>query len=116
MKDWFRHAFAVDQGELEPTEKQREVVDKLARFIARRHLTTPALAFLEMSRPLNYVASQTMHFFMPIVKIITDAQGVEAFAQFLEHRGSIDYICRRIEAVEAEAVELQEKREDGHGA
>ena len=98
---WFKHAFAVDQGAFEPTDLQREVVRKLSDQVAKRHLTTPALAFLELSRPLNYVASQTMQFFMPIVKIITDAQGVQAFADMLEHRGSIEFICREIEAAEA---------------
>ncbi|MCL4209520.1 MAG: hypothetical protein HRU76_11520 [Phycisphaeraceae bacterium] len=102
MKRWFRHAFAVDKpGPAEPSDAEREVVDKVCAQIVKRHLTTPSLIFLEMSRPLNYIGSQTMHFFAPFVWAVTDPRGFETFAGFLERRGSIEYICRRIEAMEA---------------
>lgn len=102
MKRWFRHAFAVDKpGPAEPSDAEREVVDKVCAQIVKRHLTTPSLIFLEMSRPLNYIGSQTMHFFAPFVWAVTDPRGFETFAGFLERRGSIEYICRRIEALEA---------------
>lgn len=102
---WLKHAFAVDApGPAEPTEPQRAVVDKVCCEVVRRHLTTPALLMLEMTRPLNFVASQVLHFFGPFLSAITDAQGHKHFAAFLEHRGSIDYLCRRIEDLEAEAT------------
>jgi len=105
---WLKHAFAVDPpGPAEPTEEQRAAVDKICREIVRRHLTTPALLFLEMSRPLNYIGSQTMHFFQPLIGVLTDSKGPEHFALFLEKRGSIEYICRRIEDLEAEATECE---------
>lgn len=100
---WLRHAFAVEpEGPLEPSDAQREVVERLCRSVVRRGLTAPALMFLEMSRPLSYVGSQTMHFFAPLVSAVTDAEGYRQFAAFLEHRGSIGYLCRRLEALEAE--------------
>ena len=102
---WLKHAFAVDAtGPVEPTESQRAIVDKVCCEVVRRHLTTPALLALEMSRPLNYVASQVLHFFGLFVSAITDAEGHKHFAMFLEQRGSIDYLCRRIEDLEAEAT------------
>ena len=67
-----------------------------------------ALLFLEMSRPLNYVGSQVMHFFQPIVSAIFDAEGYEQLTRFLEHRGSLDYLCGRIEHFEKE-YERREK-------
>lgn len=100
---WIKHAFAVDPpGPAEPDDVQREVVDRLCREVVRKGMTTPALAFLEMSRPLNNVGSMTLHYFKPIVSAIFDTKHYDAFARFLEHRGSIEYICRRIEAVEEE--------------
>ena len=99
----FRHAFAVDSpGACEPTGEQRDLVDRVCKEVTRRHLTTPALIFLEMSRPLNFVGSQAMHFFQPILTAIVDAQAYDQFAAFLEHRGSIEYLCRRIEHFELE--------------
>lgn len=111
---WLKHAFAVDPpGPAEPSPEQKAAVDTICREIVRRHMSTPALVFLEMSRPLNYVGSQTMHFFQPLVSVLTDSTGPRHFAEFLEHRGSIEYICRRIEDLEAETTEKEheEKKE-----
>lgn len=106
LKDRLKHAFAVESdGPVEPSDLERPAVDWFCRQIARRGLTTPGLIGLEMSRPLNYIASQTLHFFGPGVWSIVRQQTYEqycAFAQFLERRGSIDYLCRRIEELEAE--------------
>lgn len=105
MIEWLKHAFAVEPpGPAEPTQVQRPVVEKVCVEIVHRHLSTPALAFLEMSRPLNYIGSQALHFFSPLIDAVTDAQGHRRFAEFLEHRGSIDYLCRRIESLEAAAT------------
>jgi hypothetical protein len=105
FKQKLSHAFAVEPpGPAEPTGEQRAVVERICREVVRRHLTTPAIAFLQMSQPLNYLAAQAMHFFVPIVSAVTDAGGMAHFAVFLEHRGSIEYICRRLEDLEQEAT------------
>lgn len=109
---WLKHAFAVEKpGPAEPTAEQGEVVDKICHQILSRHLSTPALTFLEMSRPLNFVSSQAMHFFAPFISAITDAQGHRHFALFLEQRGAIEYICNRIEELEEE---ISRKKENSH--
>ncbi|HEY2251320.1 MAG TPA: hypothetical protein VGH74_09680 [Planctomycetaceae bacterium] len=95
---WLKHAFAVEpEGPVEPTETQRAVVDRLCRQVVSRGLATPALIFLESVRPLNYVSSQTLHFFAPVLSAVADAHACGELAAFLEHRGSVDYLCRRIE-------------------
>lgn len=102
---WLKHAFAVEsEKSMAPTDEQRAVVDMLCRQIVRRRLTTPALLFLEMSRPLNYLGAQAMHFFTPLVSAVADAAATEHFARFLERRGSIDFLCRRIEELESRAA------------
>lgn len=101
---WLKNAFAVDPpGPAEPTPDQAKAVHKICDEIARRRMTTPALLFLEMSRPLNFLGSQVMHFFNPFIGVFVDTGGYDHFASFLERRGSIDYICRRLEALEDEA-------------
>ena len=108
---WLKHAFAVDPlGPIEPTPEQREAVRRICREIVRRRLTTPALAFLEMSRPLNYVGAQAMHFFRPFVSAFTTTGQYQHFAAFLEHRGSIDYLCSELERLENAAVEESKSR------
>ena len=102
---WLKHAFAVDPpGPAEPTPEQSAAIDAVCRQIVKRHLTTPTLLFLEMSRPLNYFGSQVLHFFAPFLSMLSSRQGHRHFAAFLEHRGSIDYLCRRIEELEAQAT------------
>jgi hypothetical protein len=102
---WLKHAFAIDPpGKAEPNETQRRVVERLCVEIVRRRLTAPALLLLEMSRPLNYVSAQLLHFFQPILTAIANADEYEQFTLLLEQRGSIDYICERIEKLEAECA------------
>jgi hypothetical protein len=106
LKDKLRNAFAVDpEGPAEPTAEQAVPVDWVCRQIAKRHLTTPGLIALEMSKPLNFIASQTMHFFSPAVWAVAHSKAhdqYQHFADFLEQRGSMDYIARRVEHFEAE--------------
>ena len=97
-KAWFAHAFAVEKPEdIDPSPPQQEIVDRLCREIVRRGLATPALMALEMSRPLNMLSASAMHLLQPIIAVVTDTRSYEQFALFLEHRGSIEYLCKRIE-------------------
>ena len=100
-KGW-RHAFAVETpSEFQPSDEQRQVADRICRELVRRRLATPALMFLEMSRPLNFLGSQLLHFLSPMLSGLTQSHGHRHLAAFLEHRGSVDYLCRRIEELDA---------------
>jgi len=106
MKKGWKHAFHVDDPTtIAPTEMQKEAIDKLCRGIIRRGLTTPALIGVEMGRPLNFVGSQTMHFFTPLISAFVPTDKWKAVAEFLEHRGSVDWIRNRIEELENETPE-----------
>jgi hypothetical protein len=113
LREKLRHAFAVDPpGPAEPSPEEKEAVEWFCSQVARRRLTTPGLIALEMSRPLNFIASQAMHYFAPGVWAVARQQTYEQyrrFAAFLERRGSIDYLESRIEELERE----YENRNDG---
>jgi hypothetical protein len=47
--------------------EDKDFLTKLAEEVKSRRLTTPAIFFLEMTRPLNFVGSQAMVFFGPII-------------------------------------------------
>jgi hypothetical protein len=101
---WFKHAFAVDPDPVaEPDDEQRALLEKLCQEVVRRRMTAPALLMLEMGRPLNYVSAQFLHFVQPLLAIMTDTSGYQKLTLFLEHRGSVEYICRRLEALDSEA-------------
>lgn len=89
------------------------LVEKLCVEVVRRRLTMPAQLMLEMCRPLNYVSAQLLHFFQPIAGIVANTDECEAFAKFLEQRGSIEYISLRLEAVEAACTARERAAEAG---
>ena len=110
-KSALSHAFAIDpEGPSEPTEEQARIIDGLCREIARRRLTTPALFYLEISRPLNYVGSQFLHFIRPILSVMLDTRSLELFASFLEKRGSVETLVARLESAEDS---YQKSKRDG---
>ncbi len=103
VKNWFKNAFAIESPEsISPTDEQREMIDKVCKEIVRREMTVPALTFLAMVQPLNMLGAQTLHFFQPFLEVFTDSAGPRQFAQFLEHRGSVDFICKRLEELNEE--------------
>ncbi len=111
---WLQHAFAIEpSGEGHATEDQRPVVDRLCKEVVRRRLTAAALLYLETARPLNYLGSQALHFFQPIVSALFDTHAYEQFAKFLEHRGSVNYLCGRLEHLEAEYRRQEKIRRRG---
>jgi hypothetical protein len=101
-----RHAFAVDPpGPATPTPEQADLIDQICAVLARKHVSTPAMVMLEVSRPLNYVGSQLMTAFGPVMWTVLRKRGYagyQALAAFLEHRGSVEYILKRMEHFEAE--------------
>ena len=114
LRSKLKHAFVVDApGAVEPTEKQKPAVDWVCNQIAKRGLTLPGLIALEMGRPLNYIGSMAMHFVSPGVWAVAPKHiygGYKDFAEFLENRGSTEYMCRRIEELEAAYLKRENAR------
>lgn len=114
---WLKHAFAVDPpGAAEPDETQRRVVEWFCREVVRRHLTTPAITFLEMFRPMNYLGAQALHFMAPVVEpiaqLFVDRRDWQTFVMYLERRGAVEWIARRIETLEADATAAERRRRE----
>ena len=107
LADRFKHAFAFEKIEdFDPSDADRELVDLVCREVVKRGMATPATLFLESTRPLNYIGSQTMVFFEPVMRAVLRNPGAwDRFSKILEHRGSIEYLCRRIEALEDERAQ-----------
>ena len=118
LRSWFSHAFAVEkETEFDPNEDDRALIDVVCAEVVRRHMATPATLFLESTRPLNYIGSQTMTFFEPVMRaVLRNPAKWEQFARILEHRGSIEYLCRRIETLEDERVRKRSSPTGGDAA
>ena len=108
---WLKHAFAVDPPEpARPTPEEQVPVDWMCRLAARKHMTTPAWMALQVCRPLNWVGAMTMHFLSPAVWALAPNKlfsNYKTFAGYLENRGSIDYMVRRLEHFEAHYQEME---------
>lgn len=100
--DKLRHAFAVEQGD-KFTEEEIALVDRLAGLVVRRQMAVPAVMFLESVRPLNFLGSQAMEFFKPIIGLMWSTTEYEQIALILERRKSIDLIIERIEKADEKA-------------
>ncbi len=93
----------------ELTERQRELLDKLAGKVVRLRMTVPAIMFLESVRPMNYVGSQVMVFFAPLVRGFFGLPEWDEIRLVLEHRESIGYFIDLIEQKEGDVL-AEEKR------
>ena len=79
-----------------PPEDQA-LFDRLARWLVERRLETPALLFLETSRPLSFVGAQAMHFFHPLVSVLYSGPDYERLARLLEDRANLSLLLDTIE-------------------
>ena len=110
IKQWLAHAFAVERSEdFAPTEEQQQIADRICREIIRRDMVTLAILSLETCRPLNYIGSQAIHFFSPFISFLVDPKAQKIFASFLEKRGSIEWLCQRLETLSASRSNGQSK-------
>lgn len=106
---WLKHAFAIeDPGPAEPVSpEQREIIDRLAQQIARRRLSLPGLVALEMFKPIHYVGAQLFGrtLVRPYLWMLARNETVAKYdevLEFLEKRGSFDYLLQRVEHFESQ--------------
>lgn len=90
-------------------DRQRELLDRFAGRIVHLRMATPAILFLESVRPLNYVGSQVMVFFAPVVRGFFGLPEWDELRVVLERRESIGYFLDLIEAKESAAM-IEEER------
>jgi hypothetical protein len=91
-----------------PAEEEA-VLDKVARKVVDRRMAVPAIVFLESVKPLNFIGSQAMVFFEPIVQSLFNFKDYDTFRSALEKRESIEILLLKIEALDAVASQ-REKR------
>ena len=93
--DGFKHAFATEGVKLEDCDIA--VISKLADIVVRRNMSVPAIMFLESVRPLNFVGSQAMVFFKPVISRFFTSAEYDKLATILEKREVIDLLIIEIE-------------------
>ena len=72
-------------------------------------MTVPAIMFLESVKPLNYIGSQALVFFEPIVQTVFNLKDYDTFRMALEKRETLEILIQKIEALDAVSYD-REKR------
>ncbi|MEW6723865.1 MAG: hypothetical protein AB1331_02940 [Bacillota bacterium] len=93
---------------MEMTEQRRdEVINWITDQIAKRGMVTPAILFLEMSKPVSLLASSAMTFLDPIIGTATNSQLNAEIAEVLRDRRNVERLLDCLE----ERGKQQEKEE-----
>ena len=82
--------------DLAPAERDA-LIEKLASGIVSRGLATPAILFLEMHKPLSFIASQGLIVTSPLVAPIVGLDRVQTATKVLQDRANVERLICRIE-------------------
>jgi hypothetical protein len=97
----------------EITEEERDqTIEKWARKIVGKGLETPAILFLEMHKPLTFLASQGLLVGMPFLAPFLGVDIVHKYSKLLERRENVELLIRRIEELAADREEMKRKPRD----
>src|SRR3982750_4634831 len=87
-----------------PTEKKRdELVEQVAREIQLRGLPTPAVHFLQASRPYRPLGANAMLFFDPVLRGLFGGE-LEGATAILADDAGIELLIARLEDIDDETA------------
>jgi len=101
LKVGWQHAFATESTDKSLAVEDVALMERMAAAIVTRGLAAPATVFLESMGPMNFLGSQALHFFTPIIDLVFNAKEVEQVARLLERR---DTVTRLIAVIEAKSA------------
>lgn len=87
-------------------------MDKIARKVVHWKMTVPAIMFLETSKPLSFLGSQTMVFFEPVIQSIFSFKDYDTVRKLLEERENVERLLLKIEQFDAEALQAEKTAKD----
>jgi hypothetical protein len=92
-----RHAFALEPEGQPLSPEDVTLLERVASTVVERGMATPAILFLESIGPMNFLGSQALHFFTPILEVVFPQRDVERVAQLLERRDTLSRLTVLIE-------------------
>ena len=93
-----RHAFAVEPEGRPLDAEDMALLERVADAVVRRGMESPALLFLESMGPMNFLGSQALHFFTPLMDVVFPQRDIERVAQLLERRDTLTRLLIHVEA------------------
>ena len=94
-----------------PDEEQTLILEKVARKIVKRRLTAPAIFFLEMGKPFNFLASQILIGLEPFIRSLFSIRDYRKFALIIERDANVERLISIIEDLDVAQREETEKTE-----
>ncbi len=89
---------------VEPSpERKEEMIEQLAQKVSKYGMEVPAVFFGEMSKPLSFIYSQSLHFATPFLGAFFDEDRVQEYAYLLEERENLERFLTRVEELAHEA-------------
>jgi len=80
-------------------EERDAILDRIAHEMVRRRLEAPAVLCLEAHRPLQFLLSQGLIVFTPILSMLFGAAPLEKLLLLMQERENLDRLIGRIEAL-----------------
>jgi len=90
-------------------DKDQALIDAVAEKLVKKHLTVPAIFFLESSKPLAFLGGQLLIFLEPFVQTLFNFEQYQRFAILMEDRDNWERLVRRIEDLEADYTEKENR-------
>jgi hypothetical protein len=78
-------------------EQSEQLIEHLTQQISQWGLALPAIVFLQVTRPLSFLASQGLLLCQPLLSSVYDAPRIADYADFLADRTNIDRLVARLE-------------------
>ncbi len=93
-----RHAFALEPEGQPLSPEDLALLERVAKAVVERGMATPAILFLESVGPMNFLGSQALHFFTPLLEVVFPQRDVERVAFLLERRDTLSRLVAMIES------------------
>ena len=104
FKRWFESREETRDKTPELSEREAEILHKLAAKVVEWKMTVPAILFLESVKPLNYIGAQAMVFFEPFVQTLFNLRDYDLFREMMERRENVENLLLKIEELDAEQL------------
>jgi hypothetical protein len=85
-----------------PDSERDEIIEKVATQVVSRRMATPAILFLEMHKPVSFIASQSLVVLSPFTAPFVGMDNVQVASKLLEKRENVEKLIQRIEELSAE--------------
>ena len=84
------------EGKPEPGERDI-LIEELAQKVVDRKLETPVIMFLEMHKPISFLASQAMIVAEPVLVPLFGPEGVQKYRKLFNSPENVELLIERIE-------------------